>query len=683
MSLRLQLLAFGLLTLVLPWAGLRFVEEMEAALRGAFEASLLGNAATVAGALEKQLGASAPAELAHAVATAGRTIYAHPLRSGPDLDGRRDDWGVAASADLAIGPAERVIAGTHERFAYLFIEVDDDDLVRQSSPGRPPHGDRVVLLLKNDAEPPRWLLLSSSAPGSFRAEHTAPPQLVPLGRFEDRVVGSWAETRRGFSVEARVPLSLVDAALGVGVIDVDGSPSGYTAAVSATWDHQGADAGAFVYRRAGVQALLEQSARSEDRFRVLDRDGWVIADTGSVVPTLAAAVPSGLAERFFRYVLRRDDVPYADLEGPPGRVADPALRRALAGDPGVAWYREGPDASAIVAAAAPIRGSSGGVEGAVLLEQASDPILTLTNRALLRFMTFTLAVSLSAALGLLAYASFLSFRIRRLARAAGTALGPEGRINVTLPGSAARDELGDLARSFGALLGRLRDYTEYLRTLAAKLTHELRTPLAIVSTSLDNLEHEVRAPGAAPYLERLRDGAARLDSILVAMSAATRIEQAINETEAEDLDLAQIVRACATAYQDVYRERTIACNVPAQAPMRGSSELVAQLLDKLVENAASFSPVGSTIALEVAPTPSAFVLSVANKGPPLPAAMRHQLFDSLVSVRAHGDGRAHLGLGLYVVALIVKFHGARATAEDLPDGSGVIFRVHFPRAGLR
>ena len=61
--------------------------------------------------------------------------------------------------------------------------------------------------------------------------------------------------------------------------------------------------------------------------------------------------------------------------------------------------------------------------------------------------------------------------------------------------------------------------------------------------------------------------------------------------------------------------------------------------------------------------------------------MRHQLFDSLVSVRTHRDERPHLGLGLYVVALIAKFHAAPVTADDLPDGSGVVFRVYFPRPG--
>jgi signal transduction histidine kinase len=60
--------------------------------------------------------------------------------------------------------------------------------------------------------------------------------------------------------------------------------------------------------------------------------------------------------------------------------------------------------------------------------------------------------------------------------------------------------------------------------------------------------------------------------------------------------------------------------------------------------------------------------------------MRSQLFDSLVSVRAQRDGRPHLGLGLYIVALIARFHGGRAAADDLPDRSGVVFSVFFPRA---
>ena len=103
------------------------------------------------------------------------------------------------------------------------------------------------------------------------------------------------------------------------------------------------------------------------------------------------------------------------------------------------------------------------------------------------------------------------------------------------------------------------------------------------------------------------------------------------------------------------------------------------MLDKLVDNAVGFSPPGSCIDIELAATGQELALSVANRGSRLPAHMREQLFDSLVSIRPQADGRPHLGLGLHVVALVAKFHGGGAAAADLADGSGVVFTVRFPR----
>jgi signal transduction histidine kinase len=108
------------------------------------------------------------------------------------------------------------------------------------------------------------------------------------------------------------------------------------------------------------------------------------------------------------------------------------------------------------------------------------------------------------------------------------------------------------------------------------------------------------------------------------------------------------------------------------------------MLDKLVDNAVSFSAAGSRIDVALADVGRELVLSVANTGPRLPARMRGRLFDSLVSIREQRDGRPHLGLGLHIVALIADFHGGRCEADDLPDGSGAVFRVWFPRrAGVR
>lgn len=676
MSLRLQLLAVGLLTLVLPWTGFRYVQEMESALRTGLEQSLLASAATVAAALEEQsttLCTPPDCELRRA----GATVYATALAREPELDGVRDDhWDTTAGSALEFGSGHRLWAGTYDRFAYLFVTVADRDLVYQRQPGQTPFGDRVVLAAEPGAS--RWWLLNTAAPGAFRAQETGPDRFEPSEVYDGRVIGAWQETADGYSLEVRVPLNLIGDALGVGIIDVDRSGADYTAVLEATWDEATGAAGRFIRQRPELHSLLSQFGRTGGRFRVLDGDGWVLAVTGRVAPGTAGGDGAGLLGGLFRWLLERDDPPYP-AESPAGRVADEGLRQALRGQGTTAWYGSGPEREAIVAAAVPIAGAAG-TEGAVMLEQASEPILTLTNRALVRLMTVTLLATLIVGAGLLGYATWLSLRVRRLAGAAQTALGPRGEIRSGMPGAAANDELGALARSFAELLERLREHTEYLRTLASKLSHELRTPLAVVTTSLDNLEHEVNAPAAEEYLARLRHGAERLDGILAAMSEATELEQAIRETVARPFDLAAVVASCCAAYRDVYPQREIVYRCDAQT-MRtiGSGELIAQLLDKLVDNAVGFSAADSRIDVTLTAAGDELVLAVANRGPPLPAKMRGRLFDSLVSIREHRDGRPHLGLGLHIVALVADFHGGRCEADDLPDGSGAVFRVFIPK----
>ena len=162
-SLRLQLLAVALLTLVLPWTGFRYVQEMETALRAGLEQSLLARAATVATALEEQ-SASLCAPPDCDPQRAGATVYATALAREPELDGVRDDhWNTTTDMGLAIGADHRVWAGTYGRFVYLFISVADRDLVYQRQAGQPPYGDRVVVAAEPGAA--RWWLMATAAPG--------------------------------------------------------------------------------------------------------------------------------------------------------------------------------------------------------------------------------------------------------------------------------------------------------------------------------------------------------------------------------------------------------------------------------------------------------------------------------------------------------------------------------------
>lgn len=642
MSLRFQLLAVSLITLLLPWAGCQYVREMEDSLKNGLGQSLVGSAQTVAAALDgrsallyPQLGGNAPERALH---------YAYRLDRAPVIDGYASDWEPAPPGD---GPA---LAATDQ---HLFLHVSVVAApVTYEAPGR--DGDGLVLAV---GESGNKLQLTTAAPGALAARNEA--------AGSERVLAYWVETASGFAIEARIPLSLVGGQIGIEQL----SPGGTVPLM---------EPAALVYPSSRLRASIEDYARPGVRVDVVSGQGFQLARAGRLADTGFDPDAATWSDRFYRWVLGDPaHESYESLRVSRHRLEGPPLSNAIAGSAAVEWFR-GPGYrtdSARVVAAAPIRDGNR-VLGAVVMEQASDSVLGLTDRAVSRLTRISVWVVSGVGALLLGFATLLSFRIGRLAGAMETALGPKGELDTRVPGTWARDEIGVLARSFSSLLGRLSDYTGYLRSLSGKLSHELRTPIAVITSSLENLEQSDEPGQRKIYADRIRKGADRLSRLVAAMSEATHLEQAIKETPPERFDLVRLTRSATEGYRTAFPERRFAFEHDVdRSTIDGSPDLMMQLLDKLVDNAVSFSPADSTILLQVAGGDGA-AISVINEGPALPEGMENQLFDSLVSLREKSNGdRSHLGLGLYIVRLIADYHGGDMRAENLEDGRGVRFTL--------
>jgi two-component system sensor histidine kinase ChvG len=204
--------------------------------------------------------------------------------------------------------------------------------------------------------------------------------------------------------------------------------------------------------------------------------------------------------------------------------------------------------------------------------------------------------------------------------------------------------------------------------------------LTIVRSSLENMESEGVSPAAGVYLGRARQGSERLNAILIAMGAATRVEEAISNAERTRFELVAVVKSAADSYRIAFPERAFATETPDETvEIEGAPDLIVQMLDKLVDNAVDFSPPGATIVLRVRLEPQAAVVEVDNPGPPLSPDTRDHLFESLWQSRTDSDSRPHFGLGLYIVRLIAEFHRGEATASSLPGDTGARFTVHLAR----
>jgi signal transduction histidine kinase len=383
--------------------------------------------------------------------------------------------------------------------------------------------------------------------------------------------------------------------------------------------------------------------------------------------------------RLYRLALDRQYPVYPEnLLGTVARLTDDQLESARQESGATHRYAMPGSDRLILSYALPLS-QHGDLVGVLIIEQTTDRVLTLADQALSRLVILSLLASLLAAGGLLGYASYLSLRIGRLRNAAEQALRPGGGLSTGLPGVNKSDELGDLARSFQTLLTELDDYTRYLKTLGDTLAHELRTPMTVVKSSLDNLEHENLPDSARPYLRRAEEGVNRLHRILSALREAARIEQGVRHSEHETLDLGQLLEMLCNGYRDAFPERRFESLTPdGPCFMNGAPDLLAQMMDKLVENAVEFSPDKGLIQIHLEQANNRWLLSVANEGPRLPVEAREKLFDSLVSQRGKRDGSPHLGLGLHVVKLIAEHHGGRVSAGDSQALSGAEFRIELP-----
>ena len=692
-----KLLLVSSLLLLIPWVGLLYVRELERLLLRVQEQGLVSTARAVATALNDRPNVLLSGEVYTVPASPERDLRVPNLERPIVADGRTADWEQAGSAPRVESAPEiageppfsfRYRIGRHGTGVYALFEVEDDRVVLRD-PDRPELGasDHVQIAVvtaddeflrfaidaRGDGPLQAWLILDDGS--------RAP---------DNRVAGTWRATGEGWLVEMRLPRTLIGPRLSFGVVDVDDPETRTLVGQLGTAGATTRDAlGSVLVPSPEIRDLIRGLGRASSRIWVLDVNRRVLAHAGTLrrpAPAPGADPPSiwdRVTDAWVQPLTRRLlDEPREDFEDvAPGtyKLEGREVDSALAGREATRW-RLTPDSRAVVLAAAHPVFVEDQVRGVVLVEQTTNDVLALRNREFAKLFAAILAVSLLGAMALLVFASRLSWRVLRLRDAVERAIDRQGRVSGSVPGTLAGDEIGDLARSFASILERQRQYTAYLEQVGNRLSHEIRTPVGVVRSSLDNLQLQPLPAEARVYMARADEGLRRLAKILSRMSEATRLEPALASTEREPFDLAAVVIGCVEGYRLANPGREILLRAPAEPlPALGAPDLLAQLLDKLVDNALGFARAGTPVRVELAREGRTATLSVENQGPPLPAPMRNRLFESMVSIRpAGGAGGPHLGLGLYIVRLIAAFHGGEAMARDRDGGDGVVVVVTIP-----
>ncbi len=686
MTLKRQLFVASLLMLLIPWAGLQFVLELDQALRQQALQQLKDQAerlAQTAGDLSLDL---------PPVASRTPAIYVESLNTPLKLDGFSDDWPgydeseqlqpwqSAAQSDQpreSTGkPTLRWQAATDQRHLYLLIRVGNRQPVffNPGSPGQP--HDRLLLWLEPadgslnpTARTASWLI-RTPAPGKVYATTVDAASKASENTPDYRVSGAWQPAGNGWQLELELPKP----------------PRGSRLGFAARWQDTPEPAQiststnplpVLVERKPLLERQLAPGMDRGQMARLVEPAGWIIAQQSTPArqkrPEFDELSLLQIAEHISLNALRALIQIY---QPEPATLAAGANRLNMDALPAEGLVRH-ENGSVWLMTTEPVFGGR-----TLVLEQSMDQLLTLSGSTLGSVIARSTLMIVGLTLVLLGYASWLSWRITRLQRAVSTSIDADGRIIGTLPGSSAQDELGQLQNHFAQMADRLHGYNRYLESFSRRLSHELKTPVAVVRSSLENLSHSETEEERSQYIGRAAAATERLRKILNGMSEAARLEQSFDHADKETFDLAKVISQATAAYQTLDPHHQFNFTGPESGILlAGSPELMVQLLDKLVDNARDFTPQDGQIHIGVEQAGSQICLSVFNEGSALPDNPDTSIFSPFVSVR-QGQEEGHLGQGLLIVQLIADFHGGRVEAENQARHGveGVCFKVLMPSA---
>ena len=256
---------------------------------------------------------------------------------------------------------------------------------------------------------------------------------------------------------------------------------------------------------------------------------------------------------------------------------------------------------------------------------------------------------------------------RRVADINGNQLGQR------VPVPSARDEVGRLAETMNDMLSLLDSSTSAQRRFVSDASHELRSPLATVRTSMEVAQVHPEITDWTGLTQIVLDETARMQTLVADMLLLARSDENGLQLRRTEVDLDDLCE------QETERLRRAGVRVVADVrPVRviGDPDRLGRVLRNLADNAARHA--SSTVGLRLRAQEGRAVLEIVDDGPGIPRSQRTRVFERFVRLdesRTRSSGGT--GLGLAIVAQIVQAHQGTVLVADGPSG-GALMRVSLP-----
>ena len=229
---------------------------------------------------------------------------------------------------------------------------------------------------------------------------------------------------------------------------------------------------------------------------------------------------------------------------------------------------------------------------------------------------------------------------------------------------------------------QLQIETERVRNaLLSAVSHDLKTPLALISASAEilernhqHMEHEVRGD----LIARISGQAERLASLVRNLLAMTRVESGALDLQASPGDVEEVVAAALRRIAHLIGQRPVHIDAPRGMPLVSMDGLLLELVFvNVFENAARYSPSGAPIRVRLAGSETELTIDIEDAGPGIFPDEVERVFEKFYRGRNAREQDGGAGLGLAICRAIVRAHGGTISIRNA-TGGGAVVRIALP-----